>query len=170
MRRPPLILATAVLLAAGCGPQAGQQAGSPADSASAANPGAIADSIRSLDQQWSDAAGRHDAQAFAAFYASDGMIMPPNMEAASGSDAIQKLMGGMLADTSMTLSFQPADVNVAKAGDMAWEHGTWAFKGGSGQQLDHGKYVVVWKRGADGSWKAAADIFNSNVQARAAKK
>ena len=28
---------------------------------------------------------------------------------------------------------------------------------------DHGKYVEVWNKQADGKWKAVADIFNSDL-------
>lgn len=173
MRSIDAAASLAVLLAFACtGPQAGQQ-GAPADTmggdtmaASTVDTGAIADSIRALDRQWSDAAGRRDAQAFAGFYAQDGVLMPPNMEAASGPDAIQQTASQLLADSTTTLSFAPSDVRVADSRDMAWEHGTWQVKDASGNDLDHGKFVVVWKRGEDGSWKVAADIFNSNQPPR----
>jgi ketosteroid isomerase-like protein len=28
---------------------------------------------------------------------------------------------------------------------------------------DRGKYLEIWKRQADGSWKVALDIFNSDL-------
>jgi ketosteroid isomerase-like protein len=29
--------------------------------------------------------------------------------------------------------------------------------------MDDGKYSTVWKKQADGSWKLAVDMFNSNT-------
>lgn len=50
---------------------------------------------------------------------------------------------------------------------MAYEIGTCklAFDGPKGRIKDNGKYVVVWTK-ASGEWKAAADIFNSNLAAQ----
>ncbi len=31
------------------------------------------------------------------------------------------------------------------------------------QMSDHGKYMVVWRKQADGKWKAVGDMFNSDV-------
>ena len=28
---------------------------------------------------------------------------------------------------------------------------------------DHGKYIEIWRRQSDGSWKVALDIFNSDL-------
>jgi ketosteroid isomerase-like protein len=28
---------------------------------------------------------------------------------------------------------------------------------------DHGKYVAVWKKQADGNWKVAVDIWNTDL-------
>jgi ketosteroid isomerase-like protein len=33
---------------------------------------------------------------------------------------------------------------------------------------DRGKYVTIWKKQADGSWKVIADIFNSDLPMPAA--
>ncbi len=171
MRNTPAALSLAILLAAACAPQTGQEGAAPdsangsgmAASAGSVDKQAIEDSIRAMDQRWSDAAGRHDAQAFASFYADDAVLMPPNMEPAEGGDAIRNASAGLLADSSTTISFAPDQVHVADAGDIAWERGKWQAKGGDGDVLDHGKFIVVWKKTADGSWKVAADIFNSDV-------
>ena len=32
-----------------------------------------------------------------------------------------------------------------------------------GPAADDGKYIEIWKRQADGSWKIAYDIFNSDL-------
>ncbi|MFQ5962049.1 MAG: YybH family protein, partial [Candidatus Methylomirabilales bacterium] len=50
--------------------------------------------------------------------------------------------------------------------DLAYEMGAYTLtiqpEGGQAQ-TDTGKYVVVWTRQADGSWKLAVDIWNSNA-------
>jgi ketosteroid isomerase-like protein len=35
--------------------------------------------------------------------------------------------------------------------------------GAPGPVNDRGKYMVVWKRQADGSWKIHRDMFNTNL-------
>jgi len=30
------------------------------------------------------------------------------------------------------------------------------------QVVDHGKYLTIWKKSSDGTWKVSADVFNSN--------
>jgi ketosteroid isomerase-like protein len=37
----------------------------------------------------------------------------------------------------------------------------WTLKGKDGAELDHGKYVVIWKKEA-GGWKLHRDIWNSS--------
>jgi ketosteroid isomerase-like protein len=61
------------------------------------------------------------------------------------------------------LEFAPTKIEVASSGDLAYEMGTYslAYQGDDEQLHDNGKYVVVWKK-ADGNWKAAADIFNTD--------
>src|ERR1700686_3492224 len=42
-----------------------------------------------------------------------------------------------------------------------------SFNDASGRPVvDTGKYVTVWHKRADGSWKAVADIFNSDLPAK----
>jgi ketosteroid isomerase-like protein len=62
-------------------------------------------------------------------------------------------------------------VEVAKSGDLACLSGTYelTMNDPSGKPAnDHGKYVEVWEKQADGKWKCGADIWNSDLPASAA--
>ena len=64
-----------------------------------------------------------------------------------------------------TLSWQAVDGEVAASGEMGW---TWgesqtAVKDSTGQtRIFYGKYLNVWKKQADGSWKVRVDIGNAS--------
>ena len=49
-------------------------------------------------------------------------------------------------------------------GDTAIEVGRYRLGSESGQVLDEGKYVVIWKQ-VDGQWKLHRDIWNTSVPA-----
>jgi ketosteroid isomerase-like protein len=64
-----------------------------------------------------------------------------------------------------SLTFAPTKIEIAKAGDMAYDVGTAELKlnDASGNPTTTvGKYVVVWKKQPDKQWKAVADIFNTD--------
>ena len=73
--------------------------------------------------------------------------------------AIQKVMQGFIDAGAKELPL--TTVEVEAHGDTAWEVGTWTLKGKDGAELDHGKFVVVWKKEA-GGWKLHRDIWNSS--------
>jgi ketosteroid isomerase-like protein len=55
-----------------------------------------------------------------------------------------------------------------ESGDLAYGPGAYELTlspPGSGAISDKGKYVVVYRRHPEGSWKAVADIFNSSQPA-----
>ena len=62
----------------------------------------------------------------------------------------------------------PEQIVVASSGDMALDRGTYRMTVAPDgtEQTDTGKYVVVWRK-IGGEWKAAADIFNSDLPATA---
>jgi ketosteroid isomerase-like protein len=64
-------------------------------------------------------------------------------------------------------------VEVAKSGDMAYVSGTydWVARDASGKQIkDTGKYLEVWEKQADGTWKCGADCWNSDLPAAPAEQ
>jgi len=54
---------------------------------------------------------------------------------------------------------------VAASGDLGYAVGTWQLTGKSrkGEPVSlTGKYMTVWKKQADGSWKVVADMGNAD--------
>jgi uncharacterized protein (TIGR02246 family) len=167
MKNPRLLaplFAAAVTLgfSSACSQQAQQPAAPPPDLSG------IEANIRSMDKDWSAASAAKDADKASSYYADDAEFLAPAAPAAVGRDAIHKAWAGMLASPDfVTLTFAPSVVHVAQAGDIAYEIGTYDFmmKDKKGKPLpDKGKFVVVWKKQADGSWKVEADIFNSDLR------
>jgi len=161
-RRFTLVIASTALLGFGIGcAQPVEQKPSAPDLA------AIEASIRSLDKDWSDAAGAKDLDKSTMDYADDGQFLSPGDPSAVGKDAIRKAWAGLFAAPGyVSLTFAPTTVHVAEAGDVAYEIGNYELimKDKKGKPATtKGKFVVVWKKQADGSWKVEADIFNQGV-------
>jgi len=119
--------------------------------------------IRAATRQWSNAYGAKDIEKIMSFYAEGASVFPPNAPIATGKEAIRNALSGLMATPRFALSFAPTKVEVARAGDLAYEVGTYQLtvNDAKGKPVSTpGKYVVVWKKQADGSWKGVADIFN----------
>ena len=161
------LLSVAALLLPAC--QAGNQ---PATNATGANSTAIVDTgadeqaIRGQVDHWLQLVKAKDAAGIAALYTDDGAVMPPNAAIGKGHAAIQQTWASLMQIPGFALTFTPEQIVVSSSGDMALDRGTYELKlAPSGTpQTDTGKYVVVWRK-VGGEWKAAADIFNSDLPA-----
>ena len=124
---------------------------------------AEAQAIRELSRQWVATVATKDPAAVVKFYTDDGVLLPQGAALAEGHDAIAKVWRGYFDLPDFSLTFSPTKINVSSSGDMAYEIGTYAlgFRGDKGLEQEKGKYVVVWRK-VGGTWKAAADIFNSD--------
>jgi uncharacterized protein (TIGR02246 family) len=122
--------------------------------------------IREADAAWSKAFGAMQLDAAVSYNADDATMLPPNMPAASGKDAIRKIYAQLFAIPGFSIGWQPETVEVARSGDIAYSRGTYdlAMNDPKGNPMkDRGKYLTVWKKQADGTWKSVADQFNSDV-------
>jgi len=96
------------------------------------------------------------------YYTSDGIILPPNAEAIEGKENIISFLGSFPPITDMQFNH----IKVEGAGDIAYVYGRYflAMEGEGEEAIqDNGKYLEIWKRQSDGSWKVAIDIFNSDL-------
>jgi uncharacterized protein (TIGR02246 family) len=114
--------------------------------------------IRGLDSAWVKAiATKNDAQALS-YYADGASVLVPGDPMATGKDAIQKAWAALGALPGFALTFAPNTVDVS--GDRAYEIGDYQLtvndKTGK-PQTTKAKYIVVWGKQADGSWKVLLD-------------
>lgn len=113
---------------------------------------------------WTSAVNRGDMQAVAALYTEDAVLLPPNHPLVRGRADIGAFFGGLAA-------LAPRDVvltsdEIEGCGDTAYEVGRYQMSlqpPGASRMTDRGKYIVIWKRQPDGSWKIARDSFNSDL-------
>ena len=123
----------------------------------------IRESIAAADDVFMATFKQGDAAGLAALYANDGQVLPPNGDFVSGQQAIQRFWQAIF-DMGIKEA-QLEIVEVEKQGDTAFEVSRFKLLGESGQVLDEGKYIVIWKRD-QGQWKLHRDIFNSSLPAQ----
>jgi len=98
----------------------------------------------------------------AMYYTEDATILTSNMPAVKGRAAIQ----GMFESFPRLSEFKPDIVDLDGRGDLAYVRGNYTLTmtpPGAPPVTDTGKYVEVWKKGADGAWKASYDSFTSDL-------
>jgi ketosteroid isomerase-like protein len=120
--------------------------------------------IRKIDVAWSHAAETKDIDGTVAPYAADGSVLPFNATIATGAVEIRQVWSSLMSKPGFHLTFAPTKIAIAGSGDMAWEVGTFELKLNDAQgnpMTMLGKYVVTWKK-LGGTWKVAADIFNTD--------
>lgn len=162
MRKPQSILTltcAAAMLLGGC---AEQPSGTPDTRATDEA------AIRAADIAWSKVGAAKDVDGHVGYYTTDAIVMPPNEPLATGKESVRKVIADLYAMPGLALSWQPVKVVVARSGDIGYSQGTYELTANdaSGKPMtDRGKYLEVWKKQADGSWKCAVDTFNSDLPA-----
>jgi uncharacterized protein (TIGR02246 family) len=127
-------------------------------------PSPVRSAIEAADRQFEAAFGRGDAAGVAGAYTPNAQLFPPQSDVISGRQAIQGFWQAVMNMGVKAATLET--VEVAHQGDTAYEVGRYTLKGGEGQVLDRGKYVVVWQREGN-QWKLHRDIWNTSIAAAA---
>jgi uncharacterized protein (TIGR02246 family) len=129
--------------------------------------------IRDLEATWVQNFTTKDPDKIATVYADDVSVMITDMPVINGIPAAKTALKSMVADKNFSITFASDKVDVAKSGDLAYSQGTYSMTSANPKTkkpaTEKGKYVTVFKKQADGSWKAVADIFNADAPAAPAK-
>jgi len=157
-RRRLLPAALVAILAAACQPAAPAAAPGLGDADRDAIGKAMEQAVAIANQQPADWSAYVEA-----YYAPDAMVLAPGNPPAEGRDAIVELM----ASTPPLANIKFAQLEVDGAGAWAWVRGTYAFDvtvpDRDEPMHDSGKYIEIWKRQDDGSWRVYRDIYNSDM-------
>lgn len=165
MRNAALLFSVTTLLLPACNArEEAEKNGPQTNQAAAVDTQADEQAIRGEVDHWLQLVKAKDAAGISQLYTQDGAVMPPNAPIARGRAAIQQTWASMMRTPGFDLTFTPEQILVSASGDMALDRGTYRLTVGppGKPQRDTGKYVVVWRK-ASGDWKAAADIFNSDL-------
>ncbi len=122
----------------------------------------IASSIAAANQDFMTAFHARDANAIARLYATDAELMPPNSDVVRGRDAIRALWQQYIQTGVRDVRLSTSEVHEGE--DLAFESGRYEIIGESGESVDKGKYIVIWRQ-EGGTWKLHRDIWNSSMPA-----
>lgn len=110
-----------------------------------------------------------DVSGAASSYEENAVILPSNMPMVKGRAAIEKTMTGWLQSGMKMKEFTSTTISVEGAGDFAIQLGRYfqTFDMSGKVVADTGKFVTVWRKQVDGSWKMAYDAWTTDIPAPA---
>ncbi|HEY3172636.1 MAG TPA: DUF4440 domain-containing protein [Thermoanaerobaculia bacterium] len=127
------------------------------------------DRLERMGARFVDAYKRGDFQAIGMMYDENAIAFPPDADMVMGRQAIQDLWKG--ASDSGIKSLDLTVLGAESSGNFMIETGRALLHvqpAGKPETTQSAKYVVVWKKQKDGSWKIYRDIWNGMEAAAAA--
>lgn len=115
--------------------------------------------ISGMSQAFEDHMRKGDTAAVAAMYAEDGVILPPNHARVQGRAGIAAFMKEM-TDAGYSLKLTPMDEWIE--GALGVRSGSYIVLDKDQKEVDHGKWMEVWRKGDDGKWLMVRDMWNSD--------
>ncbi len=161
MKSKYLPLMATVLLGFGCAPPAEE----PPAETPAVDLEAERDALMAADKAWSESVS--DADEFLSYFADGAHFMPFGAPLAQG-DAIRTAVVSMPG----SLEWEATGADVAESGELGYTIGTFELttEQDGASMVTVGKYVTVWSKQADGSWKVQVDCFNADGPPTAAEE
>lgn len=129
-----------------------------------ADPAAVRAAIDTLDRELMTAFEARDGKALGLLYTEDGKMMPPNAEPALGREAIVKVWESIFELPIPTLRLETDEIH--GTGDAVTAEGRYALIGATGETVEAGKYLVVFKK-TEAGWRFHRDMWSSNAPATA---
>ncbi len=113
-----------------------------------------------LEKKFAAAVAKNGGSGFASFFDKDGITLGNRTAAAIGQATIAKQAQWLPQDYQLT--WMPEGGELAPAGDMGftWGHYEGHAKNSSGTR---GRYMTIWKKEADGTWKVVLDSSNDDA-------
>jgi ketosteroid isomerase-like protein len=124
--------------------------------------------LLALDREWSQTTPgmSKSLDKFMSYYAPDASVYPPGMPVANGPAAVRAVLMPMVQLPGFALQWSPTKANMSASGDLGYTAGSYAFttNDAAGKPaIERGKYIEVWRKQSDGSWKCIEDMFNADT-------
>ena len=122
------------------------------------------EAIREVWKTYSSARVAADAKLWLSLWDEQGIQMPPGIPA-RGKDVLDETVPkGFVPGSVSTMNIYPEEITIA--GPWAYSRGTYESERiveGKTARVE-GKFLTIFKKQSDGSWKIYRDCFNSNTQ------
>lgn len=125
------------------------------------DPAAGQAALMAADVAFDSAVATSRTDAWVSFFADSGRQTDRHGDFVIGHDAIRAHMSGFLGDTTYQLRWKPDHARISGDGTLGYTMGrseTWKRQGDSSVVVGRSRYLTVWRKQADGSWKVDADI------------
>lgn len=118
------------------------------------------EAIRALHRDFVGWVKSKNSEALSQIYVADGVLMAPGAPAVIGRADIKAFGDAFPPVTEFSLTEETIDGNA----DVAYVRGSYSITlGVPGSPAEDGKFVEVWRKQPDGTWKLAIDIWNSDL-------
>ena len=121
----------------------------------------VREAIGEIYKRFEEAYYKGDADGISLMYTEDAEVFVPQAPVVTGRHNIADAWRGIVGHGGNHIRVQIREVQ--ENGDWAYESGRFEASAPDGTVLNSGKYIVIWKRQANGEWKTHRDIFNWEI-------
>ena len=122
--------------------------------------------VKDVEAAWLKDTATKDGDKYVSYFAEDASALYPGGGILNGKTDIKTSMAPLFADPNFALTCQSTRAMASKGGDMVYSLGTYTmtvtYPKTKKPMTETGKYLTVYTKQADGSWKAVADTYNSD--------
>lgn len=117
--------------------------------------------IMEADRAFAESTADQGLDGWVETFAEDGAMFPAGGPVVRGKDAIRALMAPAFEDDGFSLLWEPTEADVSASGDLGYTTGRFertVTDPDGAPATTIGKYITIWKKQPDGTWKVVADI------------
>jgi ketosteroid isomerase-like protein len=161
MKSVYLTLTVGALALAGCD-AANKAETSAANDAAATDAAAVETALKADETQWEKDYAARDVDKLAGHYADDAALAITGFALATDTAGRRSTIEKFVADPALTVTFASDRTGVAQSGDLAYTRGHYSTTSTDPAtkqpKVENGSYLTVWRKQADGNWKAVEDF------------
>jgi ketosteroid isomerase-like protein len=120
----------------------------------------VIDEIAERNKQFMAFFADGNSRGVSQLYTEDGQVLPPNSEILEGPEAIAQMWQGAIDAGVASLRLEISEVHGSE--DAVYELSHYQMLSADAQVIDHGKYIIIWKKIGD-TWFIHRDIWNSSA-------
>ena len=116
-----------------------------------------------LEAEFAQAVADHGRAAFVTYFADEGV----ELDDGGGISTKDEIGKQPVWPEGTSLTWTPVKADMAASSDLGYTYGNYVFRSKNKEGkivASYGKYMSVWKKQKDGSWKVVVDMGNSSPE------